>query len=249
MIEIQDVQGVSPSSALSGQPAISAEALRFSYSRAQQPVINIPQWRVGAGERVFLHGASGMGKSTLLQLLNGQLIGTGHLSVAGEELSQLSTSERNRFRALNIGTVFQQFNLIPYLSSLDNVALAAMLAGQSRVESTALARSLLNDTWLAPNLWCQRAEALSIGQQQRVAIARALINAPQILLFDEPTSALDETHRNLFMQVLIRHLDRHQHTTTIFVSHDTRLTSYFDKSVCLQDLALDFVEGEIKNAD
>lgn len=230
------------------QLAICAKALTFRYSGAFDPVISIPDWQVAVGERVFLQGASGSGKSTLLQLLCGLQIGKGKLSVAETELSQLSTAKRDRFRAQNIGMVFQQFNLIPYLSSLDNVVLAASLAGRAGAASTELARSLLNDTGLELKLWKHRADILSIGQQQRVAIARALINSPQILLFDEPTSALDDVNRNLFMQVLTQHLGAHTDTTAIFVSHDTRLASYFDKSIALSDLSTCGVNGAINNA-
>ncbi|MDZ7924361.1 MAG: ATP-binding cassette domain-containing protein [Marinagarivorans sp.] len=217
--------------------AICANALSFTYSNSLDPIVQIPKWQVVVGERVFLQGASGMGKSTLLQLLCGLRIGSGKLSVEGVELAQLSAAKRDRFRAQNIGVVFQQFNLIPYLSSLDNILLAASLAGRANAQTKALAQSLLSDTGLAPKLWQQRADTLSIGQQQRIAIARALINSPSLLLFDEPTSALDEVNRNLFMQMLSTYIEGHKNTTVIFVSHDTRLASYFDSSIALSELS------------
>lgn len=229
--------------------AVCAKALTFAYSGGLDPVIRIPDWQVAIGERVFLKGASGTGKSTLLKLLCGLHTGSGKLSVAGVELAELSSAKRDRFRVQNIGVVFQQFNLIPYLSSLNNVLLAASLAGCAGAKSKRLAQSLLNDTGLEPKLWQQRADTLSIGQQQRVAISRALINSPSVLLFDEPTSALDDANRNLFMQVLTQHLEEHSDTTAIFVSHDTRLASYFDHSIALSNLSINAVSGATRHAD
>jgi putative ABC transport system ATP-binding protein len=250
MLKTQDFNSKPAKSALATSPlAICAKAFTFRYSGALEPIIGIPDWKMAVGERVFLHGASGEGKSTLLQLLSGLHTGSGKLSVAGVDLAELSLAKRDRFRAQNIGMVFQQFNLIPYLSSLDNVLLAASLAGRVNSESVELARSLLKDTGLDSKLWQQTADTLSIGQQQRVAIARALINAPPILLFDEPTSALDDVNRNLFMQVLSKHLEAHTKTTAIFVSHDARLASYFDYSIAISDLSSRAVNRATHHAD
>lgn len=229
--------------------AIYAKALKFAYSNNLEPAIDIPDWKVAVGERIFLQGASGMGKSTLLKLLCGLHTGAGKLNVAGVELAALSTAKRDNFRAQNIGMVFQQFNLIPYLSSLDNVLLASSLVCGGGNPPKELARSLLNDTGLEPKFWQQSANTLSIGQQQRVAIARALINSPPILLFDEPTSALDDVNSNRFMRVLSRHLEEHADTTVIFVSHDTRLAPYFDHLITLSELSNDRVNGAIDHAD
>lgn len=228
--------------------AICAKDMTFSFSKNLDPVIQISDWQVAVGERLFLKGASGMGKSTLLKLLCGLHIGSGKLSVANVELATLSPAKRDRFRAQNIGMVFQQFNLIPYLSSLDNVLLAASLAHRVDKPLKELAQSLLNDTGLESKLWQQPADTLSIGQQQRVAIARALINSPPILLFDEPTSALDDVNRDRFMHVLAQYLEAHTETTAIFVSHDSRLASYFNRSVALSDLSNTYVNGAINHA-
>jgi putative ABC transport system ATP-binding protein len=227
------------------QLAIDAKLLEFRYANAQSPTINIPAWQVKTGERLFLQGASGTGKSTLLQLLSGLLVGTGSLSVAGTDLHGLSSTQLDHFRARNIGVVFQQFNLIPYLSTLDNVVLAASLAGGAYAPSAIRAQSLLTEVGLPQTLWQQPANTLSIGQQQRVAIARALINNPQILLLDEPTSALDEENQKRFMDVLQKHLEAHS-TTVIFVSHDLRLATHFDRSITFADLSsVNTVETDI----
>lgn len=216
--------------------AINAQGLEYRYTHRQSPVLSISKWQVNAGERLFLQGASGSGKSTLLHLLCGLLLGKGALSVAGANFSALSASKRDKFRARHIGVVFQQFNLIPYLSMLDNVVLAASLAGDAYSASTLRAEGLLEQVGLAQNLWRQPAKGLSIGQQQRVAIARALINKPEILLLDEPTSALDQNNRERFMDVLHNHLKSYG-TTTILVSHDQSVAHYFDRIVALSTLS------------
>jgi putative ABC transport system ATP-binding protein len=229
--------------------AICAKALAFRYSSARASVFSLANWQVEAGERLFLHGASGSGKSTLLQLLCGLHAGEGVVKIGGVDLAQLSATKRDRFRARHIGVVFQQFNLIPYLSTLDNVILATSLAGKPYTASRLLAQSLLTEVGMTQQLWQQPAGTLSIGQQQRVAIARALVNTPDLLLLDEPTSALDEANRIQFMNVLSKHLDTHPKTTVIFVSHDTRLASYFDRSIALSDISSVGFTQENSNAN
>src|SRR5690606_11130190 len=121
----------------------------------------------------------------------------GAVSVLGRDLYSLSARQRDRFRARNIGVIFQQFNLIPYLSVADNLRLArAFGGGREPVEP------LLERLWLGPDILQRRARSLSIGQQQRVAIARVLVNRPPLILADEPTSALDADARDVFMQLL-----------------------------------------------
>lgn len=198
--------------------------------------MNIEAWQVAQGEHVFLRGASGSGKSTLLQILAGLMVGQGAIHVAGAEVNTLSQAQRNRFRARNIGMVFQQFNLIPYLSAVDNIVLAARLAGAGE-GAQARAQTLLDTMGLASAARLKKANALSIGQQQRVAIARALINSPPVLLLDEPTSALDDENQSLFMTMLLQYLADHANTAVVFVSHDERLSSYFQHSVNLSDIS------------
>lgn len=216
--------------------AIDAQALQYRYPKAAEAVLDIPTWQVAAGEHIFLHGGSGTGKSTLLQLLCGLRVGTGQLNVVGAHFNQLTSSQRDHFRARHIGVVFQQFNLIPYLSMIDNVVLGAALGGGGYKASIKQAKGLLNAVGLPQKLWTQAAGELSIGQQQRVAIARALINAPKLLLLDEPTSALDEDNQQRFMTTLFDYLNATP-TTTIFVSHDKRLAQPFDRVVALAELS------------
>ena len=215
---------------------IEIASLTYRYPKSQIDTLRIPKWQVAVGEHVFLQGASGSGKSTLLQLLCGLRVGTGNLHIAGTNIGKLTQAKRDRFRARHIGMVFQQFNLIPYLSALDNVVLATSLAGISN-NAKARADELLDQVGLHKLAKAQTAHSLSIGQQQRVAIARALINAPDILLLDEPTSALDDINQAQFIEVLFKHLARHPKTTLIFVSHDTRLTAYFPHSTSLSQIS------------
>jgi len=211
--------------------AIDLANIRFSYpDRPDYPVLNIPSWGVGTAEQVFVCGPSGGGKSTLLGLLSGLLQPLdGELTVLNQRLDLMGSRQRDRFRAAHIGYVFQQFNLMPYLSALDNVLLAAHFSsatskGALKDEIKALFCTLNIDE----TLWHTAASQLSVGQQQRVAIARALINKPQLLIADEPTSSLDQANRDAFMALLMSMVADNQ-MTLIFVSHDLSLASYFSQ--------------------
>ncbi|WP_370217125.1 ABC transporter ATP-binding protein [Thalassolituus sp.] len=216
---------------------MSLNDLIFSYDQTA-PLLNIPSWEVEQGEKVFLKGASGSGKSTLLQLLAGLLSPqSGNINVFGTQLDTLNQRQRDQFRAENIGYIFQQFNLIPYLSAFDNVLLSGEFGKSNKQENQSRARELLTQLQLPEYTWQQQGRLLSIGQQQRVAIARALLSSPKLLIADEPTSALDEDNRDAFMRTLMELADT-QNSTLIFVSHDARLADYFDRTDNLSDLCL-----------
>jgi putative ABC transport system ATP-binding protein len=198
--------------------------------------IFIPRWRLLRGERVFLHGQSGSGKSTLLNLLAGVLSPTkGEVQLLEQPFSSLSSRNRDKFRAQHIGVVFQQFNLISYLSVLKNIQLAAYFAGKTTSKVEHNASEMLLKLKLSPDVLQRPAGSLSVGQQQRVAIARALINRPEILLVDEPTSALDASARDAFMEILIE-ICQLTSTTLVFVSHDMYLQRFFDSGVEMSSL-------------
>lgn len=218
---------------------IKIKDLHFSYPGKMQPVIlDIPEWQVARGDRVFLKGPSGSGKSTLLNLLAGILIANkGTIEILGQDLSTLSARKRDRFRAAHIGIVFQQFNLIHYLSVLDNIRLAAHFGKKNIPDIDLTAKRLFDALGLDNTLITKKASDLSVGQQQRVAIARALINAPEILIVDEPTSALDSDTRDAFMNILLE-ISQTQGNTLIFVSHDTALTPHFHHVVNLIEINL-----------
>ena len=217
-------------------PAVYLSEVGFVFDQGEERVLEIPGWEVARSERVFLQGESGSGKSTLLSILSGMFVpSSGQVSVLGTELSALSTRERDRFRAGNIGFVFQQFNLIPYLSVLDNILLAAQFGEIADVSSRARAEELLIKVNLEVELHGRPAGQLSIGQQQRVAIVRALINSPELLLVDEPTSALDHRNRDSFLNLLTEILDE-SGCAMVFVSHDPEIGNYFENKLTMLDL-------------
>jgi putative ABC transport system ATP-binding protein len=219
---------------------VSIHNLRFSYDKTgHDPILEIPEWSVAAGEHVFLHGPSGSGKSTLLNLLAGILATTeGSIKILDQSLDLMSERQRDKFRANHIGLVFQQFNLIHYLSALDNIRLANHFTSapfRRKTDSRANAKELLKTLGINAALHNQPASTLSTGQQQRVAIARSLINTPELLIVDEPTSALDSQSRDAFMTILMEIVTQHN-ITLIFVSHDQSLTRYFSRTVALQEI-------------
>jgi len=219
-------------------PAIALRDVQFAWPGQNAPVLDIPAFRVASGERLFLYGPSGSGKTSLLNLLAGiALPQRGDVTLLGQPMAALSGRQRDRFRARHIGVVFQQFNLIPYLSVLTNVCLAAHFSGLvSGREADTHARELLGALGLPPEIAERPASTLSVGQQQRVAVARALITRPEILLADEPSSALDSDHRDAFMEVMLRQV-ADTGSTLIFVSHDRSLASAFDHQQDLRELS------------
>jgi len=218
--------------------AIDLSAVRFHYpDQKTLPVLDIPAWNLAKGEQAFVHGPSGSGKSTLLNLLSGLLTPSqGHVRILGQSLGQMSSRQRDRFRADHIGYVCQQFNLIPYLNAIDNIRLARQF---SQLEKPATLqheiKALLTSLNISASDWQKPARNLSIGQQQRVAIARALINKPQLVIADEPTSSLDQVNRDAFMKLLMAVVAEHK-ITLLFVSHDMALSRYFDRVEALTDI-------------
>ncbi len=215
--------------------AIQIADLDYRWPGQQQNLLSIPKWQVEAGQTVFLYGASGSGKSTLLNLLAGILLPQrGQVNLLSTDITQLSARHRDRFRANHIGIVFQQFNLVPYLSVEMNIALAAHFAdSQPKKLGREQLMSLLTPLSLDEAILQRKATALSVGQQQRVAVARALINRPQLIIADEPTSALDSDTRDGFIELLMQ-LAKAQGSTVVFVSHDRALASHFDMQIDMQ---------------
>ena len=210
--------------------------LRFRWPRAASVCLELSELDLAAGEALFLRGPSGCGKSTLLALAAGVLTAApGAVALLGQDWAGLPASARDRRRADHVGYIFQQFNLLPYLSVLDNVLLPCRFSRQRRARAgqpRAAAQELLQRMSLGPQLWQQPAAQLSVGQQQRVAAARALIGGPELVIADEPTSALDEALRESFMALLLQACSA-AGSALLFVSHDTRLATYFDRQVDL----------------
>lgn len=218
--------------------AITLRDLRFGWPRAAAPTLDIAELHVAAGERVFVRGPSGCGKSTLLSLLAGVMLAdAGDLALMGQTWRALSTSRRDRHRADHLGYVFQQFNLLPYLSVLDNVRLPCRFSRRRAERALAGlgAEALLERIGLPADQWRKPSAELSVGQQQRVAAARALIGAPEVVIADEPTSALDEDLRESFMALLMQACAE-AGSALVFVSHDARLAARFDRVIDLPTL-------------
>ncbi len=224
--------------------AIALDRLQFGWTPGQ-PFLEIAGFTVARGERVFLQGPSGCGKSTLLGLIGGVLEPlSGSIDVLGRSLQAMRRQDRDRFRAAHIGFIFQIFNLVPYLSILDDVLLPLEFSRKRRlnleargVQPVAEARRLLGALGLEDGGMLKRpATALSQGQQQRVAAARALIGRPDLLVADEPTSSLDADARQSFLSLLMQEC-ANAGTTVVFVSHDSALSPLFDRTVAFSSIS------------
>jgi len=219
---------------------LALQDIHYRWPGAAADCLRIEQLSVAAGRTVFLYGPSGCGKSTLLGLLAGVLVANaGRVSLLGQDWAALPGGRRDARRADHVGVVFQQFNLLPYLSVLDNVLLpcrfSSLRAQRCEGSPAAAARSLLQRMGLPAALWTRPASALSVGQQQRVAAARALIGKPELVIADEPTSALDTALRDDFMALLLGEC-KASGSTLVFVSHDKQLAAQFDAQLSLPEL-------------
>ena len=222
---------------------IEAHGLVFAWQANSSPVLSIEEFTINTEERVFIKGPSGSGKSTLLSLLGGVIQPQqGEIKILEQTLSELTQGERDQFRADHVGFVFQMFNLIPYLSVMENVTLPCRfsekrrgrLAARTGLESEAA--RILDQLGIGDKASIGKTVSdLSVGQQQRVAVARALLGAPEIIVADEPTSALDTDLRDAFIELLMQECEKNN-TTLLFVSHDGGLAHYFDRVVDFQTI-------------
>ena len=207
-------------------------------------MLDIGNFEVEPGEKVFLCGPSGSGKSTLLNLIGGVLSPvSGIVSILDENLADLSSIKRDRLRGDRLGFIFQMFNLIPYLSVVENVVLPCRFSEfkKKRILEAGLtieqeAERLLSHLRIDVDTVKDRpVTELSVGQQQRVATARALMGRPALIIADEPTSALDADTRNAFLGLLFGECQS-SGSTVLFVSHDAELGKRFDRALYLNDL-------------
>lgn len=214
--------------------AINISALKFAYNT--QLILDIEAFHLPQQSHIFIYGRSGSGKSTLLNLLSGiSKPQQGSIHILGQNLQQLNAGKRDKFRAQNIGVVFQEFNLIPYLSIWQNIAIGAHFGGQNQAQCQQHAREIFAQLELSEQLLSQKINTLSVGQRQRVAIARALINHPKLLIADEPTSALDSQLRDQFMTLLLNCCQKFA-ASLLFVSHDLSLQKYFSQHLDLAQI-------------
>ena len=198
-------------------------------------------------ELTLLVGPSGCGKTTLISIIAGLLDPTdGQISVLGEDLRRLRNGRLVHFRGKNIGFVFQQYNLLPALTAVENAAVPLIIAGRPRREAVAKARTVLEELDLG-----DRADALpaqlSGGQQQRVAIARALVHEPRLLVCDEPTAALD-AHSGRVVMELVRRVAVQPDRAVIVVTHDNRVFDLGDRIVSMNDGRIEKVESRTRKA-
>lgn len=223
---------------MSDSAIIDLSDVRFRWPGGTYFAISVDKLSVREGETVLLLGESGSGKSTLLSLICGTILGnSGTVVIGGTEIKQLSGWFRDRFRAEQIGVIFQQFNLLPFGSVLDNILLPLRFAPERRKncrDAPQQAVELCRILGLPDGIEASKAANLSVGQQQRVAVARALIGHPPILIADEPTSSLDETTQANFLDLLFEQV-RAQSSTLLMVSHDPRLSDRFDRVVHMSD--------------
>jgi len=225
-------------------PTVQLNNVRFAWPGDTQPVVDIESFRIEKGERVFLRGPSGSGKTTLLSLIAAVLTPQqGRIVVDGVTLDTLRRGQKDQFRVDRIGLVFQQFNLLPFLSVRDNIQLPCKFSKHRRAQAGHAGLALAEEVdrlLLAMHLQPAEIEnkpvtSLSVGQQQRVAVARALIGRPSLIIADEPTSALDSDTRQAFINLLFAEVEA-AGCTLLFVSHDATLADTFDRQLDLHQI-------------
>lgn len=210
---------------------IELSDIHFTYPQSDFR-LNIQKLQIARGNKTAVIGPSGFGKTTLLNLLAGILLpDSGDIKVAGKSLSQLSEKARRNFRIRNIGFVFQDFRLIPYLNILDNMLLPFRINSISKMDaySRQSAIRLATDLGLEAKLKNYPAK-LSHGERQRVAICRALVNSPPVILADEPTGNLDPENKEKIMEILFDYV-RQQQATLITVTHDMHMLKGFEQTI------------------
>lgn len=189
---------------------------------------------IDRGEFVALLGTSGSGKSTLLNILAGlERPSSGDVLYKNISLNYLSEEEITIFRNINVGFVFQSYNLLPYLTAIENVALPLIFKGESKKEREEKAYQILKDMGLSKRIY-NRANELSGGQQQRVSIARAFVGNPKIIFADEPTGNLD-TKTSFEIMELIKSIVRKNNQTLIMVTHDEEMAEFADRTLFMRD--------------
>ena len=222
---------------------IALKDVRFHWPGRDGFALSVDSFTLDFGEKLFLKGPSGSGKSTLLSLLCGIVSpDSGSICIDGTDIAKLGASQADRLRADKLGIIFQQFNLLPYGSMLQNVLLPLQFSSARRERASIKgtpedeAQRLLQRLGLSSDQHARGVTRLSIGQQQRVAVARAIIGSPRLIIADEPTSALDADNRDEFLNLLFEEVTR-VNAGLILVSHDQSLASGFDRRMDISDIA------------
>ncbi|MEN1678722.1 MAG: ABC transporter ATP-binding protein [Planctomycetota bacterium] len=215
---------------------LAIENVKKSYREpggAPLPILDVPRLDVAAGEQVVLRGRSGCGKTTLLNAVAGlTTIDSGSITIGGIDVTKLPEVGRDRFRARNLGYVFQTFNLLAAFTALENVMLGMTFTGQR--SDPARARGLLEKVGLGHREHHKPA-ALSVGEQQRVAVARALANKPVLLLADEPTANIDPAHQQQVVD-LLREVCEQENVAMLLVTHSPEVSDQFDRVEQLEEV-------------
>jgi len=214
------------------QPMIRVEDLVKSYNKNRAPVIDHANLQVSKGEMVLLIGRSGCGKTTMLNLIAGlDRPSSGRVIIDGTNIDEMSEDKMARFRLMNVGFVFQDYNLIADLTILENVALPLKLAKNKNMNN---AKKLL-DIFDISKLADEKANTVSGGEAQRATIARAMANNPKVLLADEPTGNLDEENEINVMKYF-KKIQKEFKTTIIIATHNPELSPFGNRMVAFDDL-------------
>jgi len=216
--------------------AVVCRGVTKSYGIGQSTVVALRgiDLDVAPGELQMLVGPSGCGKTTLISVIAGILDrDEGECVVFGQDFSKMSQREKTRYRGQMIGFVFQQFNLLPTLTAVENASVPLLIAGESRRKAMKKAQEMLERVGLGERS-TSLPKQLSGGQQQRVAIARALVHSPRLIVCDEPTSALDHETGHKVME-LLREVALAEGRALIIVTHDERIFGFADRVARMDD--------------
>lgn len=228
------------------RPVMQATALWKIYASGDSTVqaVRGVDVEIKEGEMIAIMGPSGCGKTTLLNVLSGiDEPNSGEVMIDGNPMYSVSDDKRTQMRAQNLGFIFQDFNLLPVLSAVENVELPLLLLGKSASESRKSALEALDSVGLADRSE-HRPTELSGGQQQRVAIARAIVHHPKVILCDEPTGNLDSATSSTVM-TLLKEINNKLGTTFLLVTHDKDVASQCTRILRMDDgLMVDTGRGE-----
>ena len=225
-------------------PAVRTVDLVKTYGNGESRVAALKgvNFEARCGELLMIVGPSGCGKTTLLSAICGTLrFDSGSASIFGQDLANMAPSEITAFRGRHLGFIFQQFNLIPSWSALENVTVPLLLNGSTQTQADKGAAALLKDVGLGDKLRMLPSQ-LSGGQQQRVAIARALVHNPKLIICDEPTAALDAASGRKVLEIL-KERACHNERCVIVVTHDSRIFPFADRIAEMEDGQIKAVHG------
>jgi len=217
---------------------ISIKNLKYKIGQNINFSLNIKNFKLNKSDSILIYGESGLGKSTFLNLLSGTISPQkGNIDILGTNISNTSSSIKDKIRGDHFGIVFQTFNLLPYVSVKNNILLGKAYSSikQSKSNNDEIKELMDKLSLNYEDLINRKAYELSIGQQQRVAVARALIGKPEIILADEPTSALDKSNQKEFINLLFKSIDENEQGL-IMVSHEHKLSNKFRKVKNITDI-------------